>query len=154
MINSASSQNRPPGSDSDSESYVTAPASIERRLQQNTIISSLLFVILAWLLANRRLALGVTLGSVLSYINYRWLYSSLKAIFASVVSGQEAPPSSGQGASKFILRWLFIMAVIVIAVQIGGSDLTLGILLGLFTLGNAVLMEALAQLWWALREIK
>lgn len=154
MVNIPSSENRPSGSDSDAKSYVTAPESIERRLQQNTIISILLFVILAWLLANRQLAFGVTLGSVLSYINYRWLHSSLKAIFVSVASGQESPPSTSQGASKFILRWLFIMAVIMISVRIGSSDLSLGILLGLFSLGSAVLMEAIAQLWWAIQEIK
>ena len=141
-----------PGSDpdSDTESNATAPAAVERRLGTNIIVSIALFIIFAALFGTRRFAIGVSLGCALAYLNYRWLHGSLKAILTAAASG-EAPPNAFQTISKFLLRWIVILAVVAVAIWQGGTQIVIGILVGLFAFPGAAIIEAALQIWWAVR---
>jgi hypothetical protein len=132
------------------ESRATSPEAVERRLKRNILISIALFIIVAALFGTPRFALGVSLGGGLAYLNYRWLHSSLKAILTTAAEGH-APPRGIQSISKFLLRWLVILAVLALAAWKGGSQLVIGVTVGLFAFAGAAMMEAAAQAYWGLR---
>ncbi|KAF0210026.1 MAG: hypothetical protein FD167_5414 [bacterium] len=127
------------------EPIVTAPQAIEKRLEKNIVISIVLFVLFAFLFGTKRFALGVIIGGVLSYINYRWLYSSLKSILLDVTNGQ-TPPKGLAAIRKFIFRWLLVFAVLVLSASLSGIELTIGITIGLLSFVGAAMLEALTQI--------
>lgn len=127
------------------ESILTAPQAVEKRLEKNIIISIILFVLFALLLGTKKLALGVSIGVILSYINYRWLHNSLKAILLGVTQGQEAPKGLA-AVRKFILRWLLIFIVLLASASLSGKELTLGITIGLLSFIGAVMLEVVTQI--------
>src|ERR1051326_367804 len=100
-------ENRP--DEGQPESAFTSPAAIERRVQKNIFISIALFILIAAIFGSRRFLLGVCLGGLLAYLNYRWLHTSLKTLFAAIAAGA-APPDAYQSVAKFILRWLVVLA--------------------------------------------
>ncbi len=132
-------------SESQIESIITAPQAIEKRLEKNIIISSVLFILLAFLFGTNRFALGVSIGGVLSYINYYWLYNSLKSILLGVTNGQ-IPPKGLAAVRKFIFRWLLIFAILVLSASLSGIELTIGITIGLLSFVGAAMLEALTQI--------
>jgi hypothetical protein len=134
----------------EAESAATAPDAVERRLSRNILISIAIFITLALLFGTTRFAIGVSLGGALAYLNYRWLHSSLKAILVTAAAGA-APPRGVQSISKFLLRWLVILAVLGLAAWKGGSQLVIGVTVGLFAFAGAAMMEAAAQAYWGLR---
>lgn len=136
--------------DSETESNATAPAAVERRLRKNILVSIAIFILFAVIFGTRRFALGVSIGCALAYLNYRWLHGSLKAILASAASG-EAPPNAVKSISKFLLRWIVIISIVAIAIWQGGTQIVVGILVGLFAFPGAAIIEALLQFWWAAR---
>lgn len=127
------------------ESHLTAPQAVEKRLEKNIIISILLFVLFAFLFGTKNFTLGVSIGATLSYINYRWLHSSLKAILLGVSQGQE-PPKGLAAVRKFILRWLLIFIALLASVSLSGKELTLGITIGLLSFVGAVMLEVVTQI--------
>ncbi|MBI4853669.1 MAG: hypothetical protein HY819_17895 [Acidobacteria bacterium] len=127
------------------ESILTAPQAVEKRLEKNIIISIILFVLFAFLFGTKRFAFGVTIGTILSYINYRWLYSSLKSILLDVTQGQEAPKGLG-AVRRFIFRWLLIFLTLLTSASLSGRELTLGITIGLLSFVGAVMLEAITQI--------
>ncbi|MEW6734581.1 MAG: hypothetical protein AB1489_24865 [Acidobacteriota bacterium] len=133
------------------ESDATTPLAVERRLEKNLIISILLFIILAVLFGSLRLVIGVVVGGILAYLNYRWLHTSLKAVLVTAATGQP-PPNTGWRIVQFLLRWLIILVVLGLAVWQFGNELAIGIIVGLFALGNAAMMEAVIQAYYQLRD--
>ncbi len=133
------------------ESLATAPWAVERRLNRHMIIACVLFIILAGILGNTAFVLGVTGGCLLAYLNYRWLHRSLKAILAISAAGMVLPGSRWV-MSKFLLRWIIILAGLVVAAEWGGVKVLVGMTVGLLSLVAAVMMEALAQVYWLIRK--
>jgi hypothetical protein len=131
------------------ESEATAPAAIERRLQRNIVISIAIFIVFAAFFGSARFTAGVCLGGALAYLNYRWLHGSLKAIFAEV-KADEPPLGAYQATAKFILRWLVIFAALAVAGWLGGMQVVIGAVVGLFAFAGAAMLEAGAQFWWSL----
>jgi hypothetical protein len=126
------------------ESVLTAPQAVEKRLEKNIIISSILFVLFAFLFGSNTFATGTCIGVALSYINYRWLSGSIKTILIEVTQGQEAPKGMA-AVRKFILRWLIILVILMFSGSLSGKDLTLGITIGLLSFGGAAILEAITQ---------
>lgn len=125
----------------------TDPVAVEGRLARNLPLVSLILIALSWAKVDWKFAVSVALGCGLAYLNYRWLHSSLKAILAAAAGGD----TSSRRMSKFLARWLVIFAVLFVVPQVTTLS-TLGILLGLFALPTAVMVEAGFQLYWVLRH--
>lgn len=118
----------------------------EKRLEKNIIISILLFMILAFLLSTLRFTVGVSIGGILAYINYRWLHGSLKTLLIDVANGHQAAPSRFQAVFKFIFRWLFIISILALSAIVSGKEMTFGITIGLLSFAGAAILEAIGQL--------
>src|SRR5687768_425894 len=91
---------------------------IERRFQRNVYIVIGVAAIAGWFLSGRRMALGALLGGALCLFNIRWLSGSVRAILNQAVEAQSGRIPSG-AASKFILRYFVLAAVIAIALWTG-----------------------------------
>src|SRR5215510_2123284 len=118
---------------------------IERRLQRNTYVVIGAVMIAGWFLSGWRMALGAMLGGALCLFNIRWLGGSVRAILskAAVTQSGRVPPFT---ASKFILRYFIIAAVIVIALSTGFFH-PLGIGIGFAAFAGGVMIEAAYQLY-------
>jgi ATP synthase I chain len=118
---------------------------MKARFQRNMYIYMIVALIGSWYLAEWRMAMGVLLGSVLSLFNKRWLEGSVGAVLnKAVVTGSgRVPPMT---ASKFVLRYLIIVVVIIAAVWTGSFH-PLGIGIGFAAFVAAVMMEAAFQLY-------
>ena len=127
------------------ESTITAPQAVEKRLEKNIIISILLFIFFASCFSTKLITVGVIIGGVLSYLNYRWLSKSLKSILLDVTNGQ-TPPKGMQAIQKFIFRWVLILLALVLSVSLSGTELTIGITIGLLSFVGAAMLEAVTQI--------
>ena len=118
---------------------------IERRFQRNTYVVIGAAVIAGWFLSGWRMALGAMLGGALCLFNIRWLGGSVRALLsnAAVTQSGRVPPFT---ASKFILRYFIIAAVIVIALSTGFFH-PLGIGIGFAAFAGGVMIEAAYQLY-------
>jgi hypothetical protein len=118
---------------------------IERRLQHNTYFVICVAVITGWIFSGWKMALGATLGGVLSLFNKRWLEGSIRAILsrAVVMQSGRVPPFT---ASKLILRY-FVIAIVIGAAVCTGYFHPLGIGIGFAAFAGGVMIEAGYQLY-------
>jgi hypothetical protein len=118
---------------------------IERRFRRNTYVVIGVAASVGWFLSGWRMALGAMLGGALCLFNIRWLGGSVRAILskAAVTQSGRVPPFT---ASKFILRYFIIAAVIVIALSTGFFH-PLGIGIGFAAFAGGVMIEAAYQLY-------
>jgi len=118
---------------------------IERRFRRNTYVVIGVAATAGWFLSGWRMALGAMLGGALCLLNIRWLGGSVRAILSKAVVTQSGrvPPFT---ASKFILRYFIIAAVIVIALSTGFFH-PLGIGIGFAAFAGGVMIEAAYQLY-------
>jgi hypothetical protein len=114
---------------------ITEPDAVGRRFFRDLLIVIAVGVIAAAVLAGLRFTLGVCLGGLLALLNYKWLYSSLRAILAIGVD------KSSPTRMKIIFRWLVIGGAAYLAVQTGWFD-SVGIMAGLLAPAGAVFIEA------------
>jgi hypothetical protein len=98
------------------------------------------------------MALGALLGGALCLFNIRWLRGSVGAILSQAVMTQSGrvPPFT---ASKFILRYVVIAAVIAVALWTGYFH-PLGIGIGFAAFVGGVMIEAGYQLYLSFRSFK
>jgi|SRR5882672_7836094 len=117
---------------------------IERRFQRNVYIVIGVAATAGWFLSGWRMALGALLGGALCLFNIRWLSGSVRAILSKAVVMQNGrvPPFT---ASKFILRYFIVAAVIAIAFSTGYFH-PLGIGIGFAAFAGGVMIEAAYQL--------
>jgi ATP synthase I chain len=118
---------------------------IERRFRRNTDVVIAVAASAGWFLSGWRMALGAMLGGALCLFNIRWLGGSVRALLskAAVTQSGRVPPFT---ASKFILRYFIIAAVIVIALSTGFFH-PLGIGIGFAAFAGGVMIEAAYQLY-------
>ncbi|HEX4948582.1 MAG TPA: ATP synthase subunit I [Blastocatellia bacterium] len=119
-----------------------APLENEQRLRLITIMVTVAGALLAYALADLKMALGVALGGILSLFNERWLRASTKAMIE--LASATGNPSVAT-TSKFIFRFVVIAAVIAVAMKSGYFNL-LGISLGFAAFVVAAMVEAIYQL--------
>ncbi|HEU0185329.1 MAG TPA: ATP synthase subunit I [Blastocatellia bacterium] len=122
---------------------------VERRLRRNNYVVIGVAAVAGWFLSGRRMALGALLGGALCLFNIRWLSGSVRAILNTAVITQSGrvPPFT---ASKFILRYFVIAAVIAIAVWSGYFH-PLGIGIGFAAFAGGAIIEAAYQLYLSLK---
>jgi len=118
---------------------------IERRFKRNTDVVIAVAASAGWFLSGWRMALGAMLGGALCLFNIRWLGGSVRAILskAAVTQSGRVPPFT---ASKFILRYFIIAAVILIALSTGFFH-PMGIGIGFAAFAGGVMIEAAYQLY-------
>jgi hypothetical protein len=119
-----------------------APLENEQRLRIITIVVVVAGTVLAFALADLKMALGLALGGLLSLFNERWLRSSTKAMIE--LASATGNPSVAT-TSKFIFRFVVIAVVIAAAMKSGYFNL-LGVGIGFAAFVAAAMIEAMYQL--------
>ncbi|MDX2042122.1 MAG: ATP synthase subunit I [Acidobacteriota bacterium] len=118
---------------------------VERRLERNTYVFTLLATVAGLHWSGWRMALGVLIGSALSLFNKRWLRGSLQ-----VMLDRAAAEGTGQVPSftafKFVLRYVVIALVIGAAVWLGRVH-PLGIGVGFAAIVGGAMIETVYQLY-------
>ena len=92
-----------------------------------------------------RVTAGVMLGGALSILNYRWLHTSVAAIF-NINLAVEKPRA---GASRYVLRYLVVGALVFAAVYLQIVSLP-ATLVGLSAFVPALFIEALREFYFAI----
>jgi hypothetical protein len=130
------SDESPPRDDDDPSLALTAPEAVERRVWRNIFAVVAIAVVIAALVGDLKVMLGLVLGGGLALLNYKWLHSSLAAVLAA--GNEKAPPGT---MIKFVVRWLIIAVAAWAANKTGYFD-AIGILAGLLAPAAAVIIEA------------
>ena len=118
---------------------------LETRLLRSMIASVVIAAAVCAFVAPWRITLGVMLGGALSVLNYRWLHTSVAAIF-DINLAVDRPRA---GASRYILRYLVVGALVFVAVYLNIVSLpaTLG---GLSAFVPALFVEAVREFYFAI----
>jgi hypothetical protein len=118
---------------------------LENRLLRGMIVSVAIAVGVCLFFAPWRVTSGVILGGALSVLNYRWLHTSVAAIF-SVNLASERPRA---GISRYILRYLILAAAVLAATNLGIVSLA-ATLAGLCSFVPALFIEAIREFYLAI----
>lgn len=122
-----------------------ADTALEDRIFRFMVLSVTLAVIGSALLAPWRSTTGLALGGILSLLNYHWLRGSVSGLIAANASDQTV----GHSASRYVLRYALIGAVVFGAYTIGIVSLPATII-GLCSFVAAFFAEALRQFYIAI----
>ncbi len=96
--------------------------------------------------ATPRVSAGLLLGGVLSIVNYRWLASSVRAVFSLTEASGARPRWS---AARFFLRYFFLAAIIAVA-YVFNAVLLVAVFFGLCAFAAAGMLEGFIQLYFAI----
>jgi len=118
---------------------------LEVRLLRSMIVSVVIAAGICAVFAPWRATTGVILGGALSVLNYRWLHTSVAAIF-NINLGAERPRA---GASRYIFRYAVVGAVVLAAVNLQIVSLA-ATLAGLCAFVPALFIEALREFYFAI----
>ena len=118
---------------------------LEARVLRSMIAAVVIAAGVCAFVAPWRITLGVMLGGALSVLNYRWLHTSVAAIF-NINLDSERPRA---GASRYILRYLVVGALVFVAsyLNIVSLPATLG---GLSAFVPALFVEAVREFYFAI----
>ena len=118
---------------------------LEARVLRSMIAAVVIAAGVCAFVAPWRITLGVMLGGALSVLNYRWLHTSVVAIFN--INLDSARPRAG--ASRYILRYLVVGALVFVASYLNVVSLpaTLG---GLSAFVPALFVEAVREFYFAI----
>ena len=118
---------------------------LEARVLRSMIAAVVIAAGVCAFVAPWRITLGVMLGGALSVLNYRWLHTSVVAIF-NINLDSERPRA---GASRYILRYLVVGALVFVASYLNVVSLpaTLG---GLSAFVPALFVEAVREFYLAI----
>ncbi len=86
--------------------------------------------------------LGILIGTALAFVNYYWLKSSLRKIFAAAESGEKPRMLAG----KYFVRYI-ILAVVVAIIYVTGIVPIVPVILGLAGFGFAVVVEGFIRMF-------
>ena len=118
---------------------------LEARLLRWMIVSVAVAAAVCPFIAPWRVTSGVVLGGALSILNYRWLHTSVAAIF-SINLVSERPRF---GISRYVLRYLIVAAVVLAAVNLQIVSLA-ATLVGLCAFVPALFVEAVREFYFAI----
>lgn len=122
-------------------------AALERRLLRGMIASVTAAVLVSAITAPWRVTTGLMLGGLLAFFNHHWLRASLRTVFGSASQqGRKAK----LGASRYILRYFVIAAVVAAAYMLDLVSIA-ATLAGMCAFAAAVMIEAFTQLYFAIR---
>lgn len=86
--------------------------------------------------------LGILVGTALAFVNYYWLKSSLRKIFAAAESGERPRMLAG----KYFLRYVILAAVVAVIYATGLLPIV-PVIVGLAAFGFAVVIEGLIRIF-------
>ena len=118
---------------------------LELRLQRSMIAIVVVTVAISALTAPWRFTTGLLLGGLLSILNFRWLHTSVAAIF-NINLAAERPRA---GASRYLLRYVVVAALVIAAVSLQIVSLP-ATLAGLSAFVPALMIEALREFYLAI----
>ena len=118
---------------------------LEVRLLRSMIASVVIAAGICAVFAPWRATTGVILGGALAVLNYRWLHTSVAAIF-NINLGAERPRA---GVSRYILRYAVVGALVFAAVNLQIVSLA-ATLAGLCAFVPALFIEALREFYFAI----
>lgn len=118
---------------------------IQKRFRRNAFITLAILTVISLIWANRGIVFGVLLGGALSFLNWNWLSGSIAAIL-KIAGEEQSGKVPAWTASKFILRYLIIGSIIIIAVNSGYCN-PLGIGIGFASVVGGVMIEAFYQIY-------
>jgi hypothetical protein len=113
------------------------------RVQRIMVVISIALLVTAQIYFGWRIALGVALGSVISYVNFHWL----KKVVAGVadLAAQNATAASARGiVIRFLVRY-FLMALLGFAILTVSRESIYGFFAGLLATVAALLCEAVYE---------
>ncbi|HEX3145877.1 MAG TPA: ATP synthase subunit I [Pyrinomonadaceae bacterium] len=118
---------------------------LEARVLRSMIAAVVIAAGVCAFVAPWRITLGVMLGGALSVLNYRWLHTSVTAIF-NINLDSERPRA---GASRYILRYLVVGALVFVASYLNIVSLP-ATLAGLSAFVPALFVEAIREFYFAI----
>ena len=118
---------------------------LEVRLLRSMIVTAAVATGVCAIVAPWRITSGVMLGGALSVLNYRWLHTSVAAIF-KINLGSDRPRA---GVSRYILRYLVVGTLVCAAAYLQVVSLP-ATLAGLSAFVPALFIEAVREFYFAI----
>lgn len=123
------------------ELYRRAPQRIERTV----VILGVISAVAALALASWRDGLGILIGAAASWLNFRWLHSSIVGLTHRLAGNPQAMGSTGLLALRFLLRYAVVGAIVYATLK-GSVASGLGVCAGLLLIVPALMVEAVYEL--------
>jgi len=120
------------------------------RIRHTMLILGAIAMLVAWSIWGWRIAAGVLLGGVVSYVNFHWLERALDSLAERITAAGSKVSSSGT-VFRFLLRYVFI-GIGAYAIFKGSAAGLYGFLGGLSLTVAAILCEAAYEMYVALRS--
>jgi hypothetical protein len=121
-----------------------------RRIRHTMLILGAIATLVAWWIWGWRIAAGVLLGCVVSYVNFHWLERALNSLAERITAAGSKVSSTGT-VFRFLLRYVFI-GIGAYVIFKGSADGLYGFLGGLSLTVAAILCEAVYETYAALRS--
>ena len=114
------------------------------------LILGAIATLVAWWIWGWRIAAGVLLGCVVSYVNFHWLERAMNALADRITAAGSKVSSSGT-VFRFLLRYVFV-GIGAYVIFKSSADGLYGFLGGLSLTVAAILCEAAYEMYAALRS--
>ena len=122
-----------------------APREAVRRIYRDTFWAALVAVVVSAFIAPWRVTAGLGLGGALALFNQYWLRGSVEAVFEGATSARPARWK----ASRYVLRYLVVAAVVFVAYKAGLVSLV-ATLAGMYAVVAGLLAEGFRQFYFAI----
>jgi ATP synthase I subunit len=122
-----------------------ADGALDSRIVRAMIVVTVGAVIVSTPFLSWRFTAGLALGGALSLLNYRWLHSSVAAIFA--LNNRTHRPAAS--SSRYLLRYFVVGVVVFTSYQLQLISLP-ATLAGLCAFVPALMFEALREFYFAI----
>ena len=129
---------------------MTEIADVYRRLNASLAILMIAGVVTLLGFRHWGMTLGFVLGGAIAVINFRILKRTVISL-GDVMAEGKAPPSVKWQALKYVLRYVLLGGVLY-AILRGSAINAYGLFMGLFLPVGAILIEAVYELYLALRR--
>jgi len=120
--------------------YRRAPQRIERTI----MVLGLLAACAALFFASWRDGAGILIGAACSWLNFRWLRTSIVGLTDRLTANPDSQGSTGLLALRFLLRYAVVGAVVYATLK-GSVASGLGVCAGLLLIVPALMIEALYE---------
>jgi ATP synthase I chain len=120
------------------------------RIRHTMLILGAIATLIAWSIWGWKIAAGVLLGCIVSYVNFHWLERALNSLAERITAAGSKVSSTGT-VFRFLLRYVFI-GIGAYVIFKGSADGLYGFLGGLSLTVAAILCEAAYEAYAALRS--
>ena len=124
------------------ETYRGAPQRIERTV----VILGVISAVAALGFASWRDGVGVLIGAAASWLNFRWMRTSIAGLIDRLVANRQAAGSTGLLALRFLLRYAVVGAAVYATLK-GSVASGLGVCAGLLLIVPALMFEAIYEFY-------